>query len=123
MSSSNLLSGRSPAFDVSGGVAVRTAWGVADREICSDGAGIDATDTSSTFAGSSVCGLVDAGDELLGTSFSTLVSVFIIASQSHAIFFGHSGMSVALGGFDPALISIACFISLTCSLISAGQHA
>src|SRR5690348_17017359 len=130
MSISNLLSGRSPAFDVSGTLGGGTACGVNGRATDSAGA-IDAPPIASTFVASSLSvvdsddasDVGDADDVLLGTSFSTLVSVFIIASQGHAILFCHSGMSVALRGLDSTLIRSSRFISLARSFVRAGQHA
>src|SRR5262249_46938789 len=124
MSISNLLSGRSPAFDFGRTFSVETACGV-ERAIGS-GAGIAALECSSTLSVSSVCGSVESDAEpvgpLLGTSFSTFVSVFIIASQGHAILFGHSGMAVALCCFDAALVRFTRSLFLAHALVSAGQH-
>src|SRR5215211_2291900 len=126
-------------------------------------AGPGAMPISASCSGASV---VD-DESVLRTSFNTLVSVFIIASQrillcatsvfsvslwwfslsssqpqrhrehrgcteksklrlsfqSHAILFGHAGVPMALRGFYAALISLARFITLARSFVSAGQHA
>src|SRR6185503_214262 len=65
---------------------------------------------------------VSVADSVLRTSFSTLVS-FIVASQNHSILFSHAWMPVALCCFDAALVSFACFVSLSHAFVSTGQHA
>src|SRR5258705_1150449 len=70
--------------------------------------------------GASVCNSV-AWD--LRTIFSTLVSVFIIASQSQAVFLCHAWVSMSLCSLDTAFVSFECFVSLARPFVGASQHA
>src|SRR5262249_1883138 len=65
---------------------------------------------------------VSTAEPDLRTSFRTLVSVFIIIRQHHAVFFSHARMSVALRCLGAAFVSLARFVALTKPFVRAGQH-
>src|SRR6185503_8928957 len=89
---------------------------------------------SSTGAGVAAgAGASDTFTLPFGTNFRTLVSLMMFVGQAclsysklfqrQPIFFSHRRMTVLVGSFNPALISLFGLVLFCCRLIGARQHA